>query len=51
MENGALAVEKLESSEPGTYYAVFMDMQMPVIDGVEAAERIRSSNYADRDIP
>lgn len=29
-EDNALAVEKLESSEPGTYYAVFMDRQMPV---------------------
>ena len=51
VENGALAVKKLEGSEPGTYYAVFMDMQMPVMDGVEATEHIRGSSHRDHDIP
>lgn len=50
-ENGAIAVKKLESSEPGSYYAIFMDMQMPVMDGVEATSQIRSSSHADHDIP
>ena len=50
-ENGAAAVEKLESSEPDTYYAVFMDMQMPVMDGVAATLKIRTSRHADHGIP
>jgi len=40
-ENGSIAVEKVKKSEPGEYALVLMDIQMPVMDGREAAEAIR----------
>ncbi|MCI8332991.1 MAG: response regulator, partial [Lachnospiraceae bacterium] len=40
-ENGKIAVEMLEQSEPGYYQLVLMDVQMPVMNGYEAAKTIR----------
>lgn len=41
-ENGKIAVEKVEGSSEGTYDLIFMDMQMPVMDGCTAAVKIRA---------
>ena len=41
-ENGKIAVEKVEAYPEGLYDLVFMDIQMPVMNGYEATAAIRS---------
>ena len=41
-ENRKIAVEKVEASPKGSYDLIFMDIQMPVMNGYEATAAIRS---------
>ena len=50
-ENGQICVDMFNKSEVGYYKAILMDIRMPVMSGYEAAEIIRSSDRADKDIP
>ncbi len=46
-ENGEEAVRIFGESPPGRYDLIFMDIQMPLMNGYEAAQRIRASSHSD----
>ena len=46
-EDGSQAVEKLLSFPERHYALILMDVQMPVMNGYEATEKIRRSPRAD----
>ena len=45
--NGKEAVERFMEEAPGTYLAILMDVQMPVMNGYEAAQEIRALGRED----
>ena len=45
--DGPVVVKKFTESEPGTYDAILMDIQMPTMNGWEAAKQIRAMNRPD----
>lgn len=50
-ENGKVAVEQFAQSDVNTYFVIFMDMQMPVMNGTEATKQIRALSRDDHTIP
>lgn len=46
-DNGLIAVEMVKAN-PDKYHAILMDVQMPVMDGIEATKTIRRTIGSDR---
>lgn len=47
VKDGKQAVELFQTSEPGTFNAILMDIMMPVMDGLTATREIRAISRTD----
>lgn len=50
-ENGEMALEQLKKNHENDFDIILMDIHMPVMDGYETAEKIRSMNNGLKNIP
>lgn len=50
-EDGQICVDRFRQSPVNFYDAIIMDIRMPVMNGYQAAQMIRSLDRADADIP
>lgn len=45
--NGEMALDMFRNSQPGQYDMIFMDIQMPIMNGYEAARAIRACDHVE----